>query len=59
MKMNMIWDDTLAGGATPCDANWISYLKTDVHGAPLHVRVHRFKMGTHYGVPRDLALGEI
>ena len=57
MKMNMIWDDTLAGGTTPCDANWIFYLKTDVHGAPLHVRVHRFKMGTRYGVPRDLALG--
>ena len=57
MKMNMIWDDTLAGGANPSDANWIFYLKTDVHGAPLHVRVHRFKMGTRYGVPRDLALG--
>ena len=57
MKMNMIWDDTLAGGANPSDANWIFYLKTDVHGAPLHVRVHRFKMGTHYGVPRNLALG--
>ena len=57
MKMNMIWDDTLAGGATPSDANWIFYLKTDVHGAPLHVRVHRFKMGTRYGVQRDLALG--
>ena len=44
MKMTEIWDDTLAGGATPSKMNWIFYLNTNVHGVPIHVRVHRLKL---------------
>ena len=48
MKMTEIWDDTLAGGATPSKLNWIFTLKTNAHGVPIHVRVRRFKL---LGVP--------
>ena len=48
MKMTEIWDDTLAGGATPSKLSWIFTIKTNAHGVPIHVRVRRFKL---LGVP--------
>ena len=48
MKMTEIWDDTLAGGATPSKLSWIFTIKTNANGVPIHVRVRRFKL---LGVP--------